>query len=486
MSRKETYIRKVDLMLVLAYLALVLMGWLSIYAATYSEGQEFAITLHQNYGRQIMWVGVCLSVAFFILIVDSKFFTNFSYPIYGVMMFMLLVVLFFGQEVKGAKAWLVIGSIKVQPAEFAKFATALALAKFMSGRTFKFKDLQDKIKMGFILALPIILILLQNDTGSMLAYTSFFLMFYREGMSGWILVSGVSAATLFILALLSPVGLIIGIALLVLMIIINAYLSEAKGYVPKWLIYINWLIIVFVIVWAMLKGIFKLDIIKIEDFHLYLLLGQILFSVFIVLIYRNRLKHIIKRYVFPLVLCITAISYVSAVDFAFRNILKPHQRGRIEVLLGMKEDPNGVGFHGIQSRMTIGSGGGFGKGWLQGTRTAGGYVPEQTTDFIFCTVGEEFGFLGSIIIIGLFIFFLLRIVHVAERQRSAFSRIYGYGVASIFFIHLVINIGMTIGLVPVIGIPLPFFSYGGSSLLAFTILLFIFIKLDSERLFLIR
>jgi len=486
MSRQETYIRKVDWMLVLTYLALVLMGWFSIYAATYQEGQSFTISLYQNYGRQMMWIGICLMIAFFILILDSKFFTNFALPIYVFMMLLLLIVLLFGQEVKGAKAWLVIGSIKLQPAEFAKFATALALAKYMSSRTFKFRDLQDKIKMGLLLGLPILLILLQNDTGSMLAYTAFFLMFYREGMSGWILVVGVSAAVLFILALLVSVEVIVGLTLIVIAIVIANYISDYKRYINKWYIYFNWLIIFSVVAAVAVENLLEYNFTSISNFYLYVLMGQISLSGIVIALLRNRFKWIWKRYLLPLTLSITAIAYVSAVDFAFKNILQPHQRGRIEVLLGMKDDPNGVGFHGIQSRMTIGSGGGFGKGWLQGTRTAGGYVPEQSTDFIFCTIGEEFGFLGSILIIGLFVFFLLRIVHIAERQRSSFSRIYGYGVASIFFIHLVINIGMTIGLVPVIGIPLPFFSYGGSSLLAFTVLLFIFIKLDSERLFLIR
>lgn len=486
MGRKETYIRKLDWVLVITYLLLVAGGWLSIYAATYQEGQEFVVTLSRNYGRQFMWITICLVIAFFILVVDSKFFTNFSFPIWVFTMFLLVAVLVFGQEVKGAKAWLTFGSIKIQPAEFAKFATGLALSKFMSSRTFKMSDTQDRIKLGLILGTPVALILLQNDTGSMLAYTSFFLMFYREGMSSWILITGVMAATFFILALLLPLYLLIGLVLVVILFFNLNFLEERREYLPKGALNIFWGAFILIIIGALLKFFGISDFLTIEHLYIYLLLALAGIIGLFVVYNTTKLRSINQKYILPLVISVAAICYMAVVDFAFNNILKPHQRGRIEVLLGMKQDPDGVGFHGIQSRMTISSGGMWGKGWLQGTRTAGGYVPEQSTDFIFCTIGEEFGFFGSLLVLGLFTFFLLRIVHVAERQRSTFSRVYGYCVASILFIHLVINLGMTMGLVPVIGIPLPFFSYGGSSLMAFTILVFIFIKLDSERLFLLR
>lgn len=483
---KTTYIRQVDWSLIFIYGVLVLFGWLSIYSATYVEGAEFLPTLRNNYGRQLFWIGVCIFVAFIILLIDSKFYTTFSLPIYIFMMLLLAFVLFAGQEVKGAKAWLVIGSIKVQPAEFAKFATNLLLAKFISGRTFKFSSLQDKIVLGIIILIPISFILLQNDTGSMLAYSAFILVLYREGMTPWILILGISSIVLFILALLVPVPIVIGLFLLGLSFFFMNYIHERKDYLSKRFIWIMTIIYVALLFLIIAKVTYGYEPFKTPRLYLYSLSSVIIIIGIAIYINRLKLRYIQQRVLAPLFITIASLIFVASVDFAFNDILQPHQRGRIEVLLGLKEDPSGVGFHGIQSRMTIGSGGFFGKGFLKGTRTHGGFVPEQSTDFVFCTIGEEEGFLGSFVVLGLFIFLLIRIINVAERQRSVFSRVYGYGVASILFIHFVINIGMTIGLVPVIGIPFPFFSYGGSSLLSFTILLFIFIKLDSERFFLLR
>lgn len=482
----QKYIRQVDWTMILLYGALVLMGWLSIYSATYNEELAFAPSLRNNYGRQLFWIGVCIFVALIILVIDSKFYTTFSLPIYGFMMLLLLFVLVAGQEVKGAKAWLVIGSVKVQPAEFAKFATNLMLAKYISGRTFKFGHLQDKIGLGVILLIPISLILLQNDTGSMLSYSAFILVLYREGMTPWVLILGISSIVLFILALLVPVPIVYGIFLVGLSFFFLNYLHERKDQLSTRFVWIVTFLAAALGVLILIRVFNGYQVVQIDHFYQYCMVGLI--AIIGLVVWRNqlKLKYVRQRLVAPLLVTIASLAFIASVDFAFNQILQPHQRGRIEVLLGLKEDPSGVGFHGIQSRMTIGSGGFLGKGFLKGTRTHGGFVPEQSTDFVFCTVGEEEGFIGSFLVIGLFIFLFLRILNVAERQRSVFSRVYGYGVAAILFIHLTINIGMTIGLVPVIGIPLPFFSYGGSSLLSFTILLFIFIKLDSERFFLLR
>jgi rod shape determining protein RodA len=364
----------------------------------------------------LLWIGTSLVLALLIMLTDAKFFNAFAYPIYIGTILLLVIVLFAGKEIAGSKSWFQIGEFRIQPAEFAKFATNLALAHFLSVLDFDSRKRKSQIIPLVILAVPSLLILLQNDTGSALVYAAFSLVLFRQGMPGSILLLGVAIAILAVMTLL-----------------FNQYI-----------------VIVFVAVML------------------------IVFVFFI----RRTWQNIVK----VIGIFIVASVFVLSVDYAFDNVLELHQKTRINVLLGKQIDLKGAGYNVNQSKIAIGSGGFWGKGFLKGTQTKFNFVPEQSTDFIFCTVGEEWGFVGSTVVMLLFLALIVRIIMMAERQRSDFSRIYGYGVASILFFHFFVNVGMTIGLMPVIGIPLPFFSYGGSSLWAFTILLFIFIKMDSNRL----
>lgn len=406
----------IDWTTVILFLALVFLGWLNIYAAVYSEDHKSIFDVSQSYGKQLIWILTAFLLALMILLIDAKFYPAFAFVIYGVCIFWLIEVLILGTEISGSKSWFKIGGFAVQPSEFAKFATNLAIAKYLSTLNIKSRSVRTIFATLILLTIPAILILLQNDTGSALVFFSFVFVLYREGMSGNVLIISLLVIILFFLSLLFNKFIVIGILASVAMVLY-------------------------------------------------------------VFIKRNR------KNIFSLVaLFLLTAGFVYTVDYAFENMLEQHQKTRINVLLNKEVDPKGAGYNVNQSKIAIGSGGFFGKGYLEGTQTKYNFVPEQSTDFIFCTVGEEWGFVGSFVVIGLFMMLFVRILNMAERQRSNFSRIYGYGVASILFFHFVINIGMTIGLVPVIGIPLPFFSYGGSSLWAFTILLFIFIKLDSSRL----
>lgn len=397
------------------YLLLVFMGLFSIYSAVYNPEHPSLFDRSQRYGSQFVWILTALVIALVILMIDMKFFTSFSYLIYGASMLLLVIVLLFGKEIAGSKSWIDIGGFSLQPAEFAKFATNLALARYLSGLHINLKKPKNVIIAATLLIIPLGLILLQNDTGSAIVYVAFILVLYREGFSGNFLILGFVIAVLFVFTLMVGKYLVLGIIAAIT-------------------------VVLFLITQKARKNLFTL------------------FGMFAII-----------------------VAFVFSVDYAFENVLQPHQKTRIEVLLGKKTDVYGAGYNVNQSLIAIGSGGFSGKGFLQGTQTKYKFVPEQSTDFIFCTIGEEWGFIGSTLVIILFMIFLIRLLFVAERQRSAFSRIYGYGVASILFFHLAVNIGMTIGLAPVIGIPLPFFSYGGSSLWAFTVLLFIFIKMDSYR-----
>ena len=416
MRDRKNIFYNIDWITILLYLALVLFGWINIYASVYNEEHNSIFDVSQRYGKQMIWISLSLVLALVILSIDSKFFSTFSYLFYGLTILSLAAVLLIGTTISGSRSWFQIGSFAIQPAEFAKFATCLALARFLTSHNVGLKKLKDIMKALMIITVPAFLILLQHDTGSALVYSAFILVLYREGLSGSILLIGLVAAVLFVMTLLLGTPVIL----------------------------------------AVLGGL-----------------------IFLVLILYKRLKKSIKP-ILGLLVLMAAFTY--SVDYAFENVLEPHQKKRINVLLGLEKDIHGAGYNVNQSKIAIGSGGLSGKGFLKGTQTKYDFVPEQSTDFIFCTVGEEWGFYGSLFVILLFLLLLIRLVQLAERQRSRFSRIYGYGVASILFFHFAINIGMTIGLTPVIGIPLPFFSYGGSSLWAFTILLFIFIRMDASRL----
>jgi rod shape determining protein RodA len=417
---KDAVLQNIDWMLVSLYLILVVMGWFNIYAAVYNEEYKSIFDTSQSYGMQLVWIVTSLFIAFVILVIDGEFFPKFAWVLYGAFILLLIVVIFAGKEVKGSKSWIELGAFRIQPAEFAKFATNLALAKYLSNINIKFEQLSTKLIAAAIFAVPALIIIAQNETGSALVYGSFILVLYREGLSGNILIMGVAMVILFIAALLM------------------------------------------------------------QEWILLTILGVITAGAFFFVRFKMR------NLIIAAGLFVAAAAFVHSVDYTFTNILEPHQKKRINVLLGKEVDPKGAGYNVNQSMIAIGSGGIIGKGYLNGTQTKYNYVPEQSTDFIFCTVGEEWGFVGSLTVLGLFIVLLLRLIYLAERQRSTFSRIYGYGLASIIFIHLAINIGMTIGLAPVVGIPLPFFSYGGSSLWSFTVLTFIFVRLDAYRFEILR
>ena len=468
-SRSNNLLANIDWVSILLYLLLVLIGWLNIYAAVYDENHSSILDISQKYGKQLIWIGAAFVLAFLVLLTDSKFFTTFSMVIYGIMIFLLIAVLFFGTETKGARSWFEVGDFRIQPAEFAKFATNLAIAYIMSRHNFKVMRFSSLLTIGLILALPAGLIILQNDTGSALVYSSFILVLFREGLHGSILLLCFVAAAIFIMALLySPFT--------VLLVIIGGTLIAFYYYRHD--IRELFQIILFIGcgfgLFVLIKWMFNLSI---SDYYMLLIVYVITSITAIYPIYKRKMKNMITLLLISW-LCVGA---APSVNYAFDH-LQPHQQDRINELLGIKVDPKGTGYNVTQSKIAIGSGGLLGKGFLQGTQTKLNFVPEQSTDFIFCTVGEEWGFMGSMIVIALLTAFILRIIKLAERQRSSFSRIYGYGVASILFFHVAVNIGMTIGMAPVIGIPLPFFSYGGSSLWSFTILIFIFLRLDANRL----
>ncbi len=470
MPKRNSLWANIDWITVLIYLALVLLGWINIYSAVYNEEHQSIFDISQRYGKQLIWIGLALLTAFIILLIETNFYLFFSFLIYGSVILLLVLVLFFGQEINNSKSWFVIGEFGFQPAEFGKFATALALAKYMSSFGFRMKRLNSFLIIGAIIFLPAILVILQNDTGSALVYGAFILVLYREGLSGVVLFFVTFVVLLFVFSLLLPelvmLALLAGIALII-------FLATSPGL--KHFLRIATVFVSIAVVFILINHFYETGM-KPE----YLLAGMLLVGGTTVLVYSLRKK--LKNYLIIAMVFAGSVLISFTVDYTFDNILSSYQKARINELLGIESNPLGVGYHVNQSKIAIGSGGFWGKGFLNGTQTKYNFVPEQSTDFIFCTVGEEWGFAGSFFLILLYSFLFVRLVLLAERQRSGFSRIYGYSLAVILFFHFLINIGMTIGLMPVIGIPLPFLSYGGSSLWAFTIFLFIFIRLDASRL----
>ncbi len=470
MPKRNNLWANIDWVTVLIYLVLVFLGWINIYSAVYDAEHHSILDITQRYGKQLIWIGAALLIAFIILLIETNFYVFFSYFIYGGVIILLVVVLFFGTEVNNSKSWFAIGSFAIQPAEFGKFATALALAKYMSSFGFKLQQFKSLLKIGTIILLPAGLIFLQNDTGSALVYFSFILVLYREGLSGVVLFFVTLVALLFVFSLvlseLILFSLLSGLALIVFFVM-NSGMKE----------YFR-VLFIFVITFVILTAInfFAKTGYLLED----LLAGMLFFGGIAVLFYSLNKK--IKNYVLIALVFVGSVMFTLTVEYTFDNLLQPYQQSRINELFGIESDPLGAGYNVNQSKIAIGSGGFWGKGFLNGTQTKFNFVPEQSTDFIFCTVGEEWGFAGTTIVVLLFLILFVRLVFLAERQRSGFSRIYGYSVAVILFFHFMVNIGMTIGMMPVIGIPLPFFSYGGSSLWAFTIFLFIFLRLDASRL----
>lgn len=407
--------RGFDARLIIQYLALVIIGWITIYSTCYTpDGANPIFDFSQAYGKQLMWIGTSFLIATVILLIDSKIIQHYAYYFYVFCLLLMVLVLFVGTEISGAKAWIKIGSFSIQPTEFMKVATALALAKFFNeGKTSSERRYKWLIALGLI-GVPVVVVMLQHDAGSALVFASFVILFYREGLSAELLLVGLIAAFLAVFTL-----------------VLNETYAVA-----------------------------------------------LLTAVFIFFMVKNRTqKKKIRR---NIIVYVISILFCFSVNMIYENVFEPHQKERIDTIFGKTSDPKGADFNLNQSKIAIGSGGMFGKGYLKGTQTKLKFVPEQSTDFIFCAIGEEWGFMGTLVVFGLFIMLIVRILSLAEKQRAPFTRYYGYGIAGIIIVHFFINIGMTIGLVPIIGIPLPFISYGGSSLWSFTTMLFIFIKMNDN------
>lgn len=418
MTRVDNISGNIDWLTVLIFFLIALLGWLNIFAAVYDETVYQSIfDLSLNSGRQLVFIGASVLLITAIMVVDFRFYDTFAYVIFGAVVFLLVVVLLFGREVAGSTSWFEIGSFRLQPSEFSKCATGLALAKFISSSGFRMDRLTDQLMVFAIITLPAGLIVLQGDAGTAMVYSVLVLVLFREGMSPMLLIVGVFSGIIFILTLL------------------------------------------------------------VEE-HLYLYLGILTAATVTIILNRKRIKRIVLIALGAVVIA----GVIRSVDYVISDVLKPHQQNRIKAFINPDSDPLGFGWNVTQSKIAIGSGGPIGKGFLKGTQTKFDFVPEQSTDFIFCTIGEEHGWLGSLITVSLFVALILRVIYIAERQKWRFARVYGYVVACIFFFHFAVNIGMTIGLFPVIGIPLPLFSYGGSSFFGFTLLLFILLKLDAHRM----
>ncbi len=460
--------RSVDYLLLATYFCLMGIGWVMIYAVGYkSEGYShlpIAEFFKTPVGKQIIFIGISLILVGFIMSIDWKFWRTFAYVFYGLGLLGLVAVLLFGKVVNGAKAWFMIGGFGMQPVELAKLGTCLALSNMMSSPNIDFRETRTQMAVGGLLLVPMFLIMLQPDAGSCLVFFSFSIMLYREGLSPVPYIVGLSLIGVFIVGLKYDPNLVIFSLMMLTSALFVVFIAEKR---------LIWIGSMFVVIAAALYAYFS----GLREIGL---ITMLLLTVVFVVVHSRRGRF--KLVVFATAALFTSAAIVYGSNFVFYNVLKKHQQERINVWLNPdKVDPRGAAYNSIHSKMAIGSGGLFGKGLLEGTMTKLNYVPEQSTDFIFCTVGEEHGFIGTAAVIGFFLLFLIRIVQIAERQRSNFSRCYAYGVAGIFFLHFLINIGMTMGLMPIIGIPLPFISAGGSSLLGFTAMLAILLKLDSHR-----
>lgn len=477
-KRKENVWKSIDWITVLLYLVLVTCGWFSICGASYTYGETDLFSFDSRSGKQLVWIGCSMGLGFVLLMLEEKIYEVLAYLFYAAMMLLLLVTPFIARDIKGSLSWISLGPVSLQPAEFAKYATALALAKMMSTYGFTLDKGKNFIRAIFLILLPMILIIMQKETGSALVYAAFFLVLYREGMSGAILFTGVAAVIYFVVGIRfgneflwdTPTSVGRSVVLtLILLFSIGMTWVYGKLWKP-----VKWMLILSITTTA--TGILLSEFIYAFDLT-YLLVSECIvmagYLIYLAIMKRS------KQFALIALFTIGSVAFLYSCNMVF-NKLDDHQRVRIEVLLGMKDDPKGAGYNVNQSKIAIGSGGLHGKGFLNGTQTKLKYVPEQDTDFIFCTVGEEMGFIGSSAILFLFMLFILRLLHLAEKQSHAFGRIYGYCLVSIFLFHLFINVGMVLGLTPVIGIPLPFFSYGGSSLWGFTLLLFTFLRVNAE------
>ncbi len=479
-NKQPGIIRSLDWWTIGIYLSLLIFGWLSVCGASYTYGDTDIFSLSSRSGMQIIWIGTSICLGFVLLMMDDRLYDTFAYVIYGLLVLLLFLTIFNPHSIKGSRSWIVLGPIRLQPAEFAKFATALAISKFMSSYGFTMSNWKHFAAACGIVVLPMLCIIGQSETGSALVYLSFFLMFYREGMPGSILFTGIAMIVYFVVGIKyesvmlwdTPTSSGKFFVLLLVQIfstgMVWVYMRD-NGKAFKMLMVILGTTLGFLL---FSKFVIPFDIVWVQLIVSALLIAYLIF---------NSMTTRFPNYLYIALFSIGSIAFFYSADYVLNDVMQPHQRVRINVLLGLEEDLAGAGYNVHQSEIAIGSGGLQGKGFLNGTQTKLNFVPEQDTDFIFCTVGEEEGFLGSAAVLFLFLALVLRLMHIAERQPFKFGRVYGYCVAGIFLFHVFINVGMVLGLTPVIGIPLPFFSYGGSSLWGFTILLFIFLRIDAGR-----
>lgn len=478
--RRDNILKSVDWLTIAIYLALVVLGWFSVCGASYDYGQTDFFSFASRSGKQMTWIFCSFGLGFVLMMLEDKMYDMMSYIIYALMIILLIVTIFIAPDTKGSRSWLVLGPVSLQPAEFAKFATALAVAKFMSVYGFDIHHWKHFAAVVGIIILPMMLIVLQSETGSALVYTAFFLMLYREGMPGSILFAGVCAVVYFVVGMrFEAVMMNDGVTSSGEFAVLYMAMIFSAGMVYVYCRKMDYLINILLVGMGVSLGayLFSRYIIPFDVnwVMLGLCVSLVIYLIYLAIMERNRI------YSFIALFALCSIAFFYSTDYVFNKVMEPHQQVRIKVVLGMEEDLTGAGYNVNQSKIAIGSGGLYGKGFLNGTQTKLKYVPEQDTDFIYCTVGEEQGFVGSASVLILFMALILRLVHLAERQDTRFGRVYGYSVLSIILFHVFINVGMVLGLTPVIGIPLPFFSYGGSSLWGFTILLFIFLRIDSAR-----
>ena len=479
-DKQPSILKSLDWWTVGIYIALLIFGWISVCGASYTYGDNDIFSLSARSGMQIVWIGTSITLGFVLLMLDNRVYDTFAYVIYAVLLLLLFATIFNPHEIKGSRSWLVLGPLRLQPAEFAKFATALAISKLMSSYGFDIRRWRDFAAACLVVMLPMVFIVAQKETGSALVYMSFFLMFYREGMPGSILFTGVAMVVYFVVGIRygetmiyptsTPLGPFIVLTLVQLFSagMVRIYCKNKHQ---------SWLIIGYSLVATLLAILFgefvlPFNIVYVQIATTVILVGYLLYQA----LYTR-----MRNYFLILMFTIGSVAFFYSASYVLNNVMEPHQRVRINVLLGLDEDLKGAGYNVHQSEIAIGSGGLRGKGFLNGTQTKLKFVPEQDTDFIFCTVGEEEGFLGSAGVLLLFLALIFRLIKMAERQPFRFGRVYGYCVLSVFLFHVFITVGMVLGLTPVIGIPLPFFSYGGSSLWGFTLLLFIFLKIDAAR-----
>ncbi|HBK30568.1 MAG TPA: rod shape-determining protein RodA [Porphyromonadaceae bacterium] len=470
---------KVDMPTIILYLLFLVMGWISIYAASFDlENATSMFDLSSRAGMQLVWIGTSLLLAFALMKIDTGFYETYAFIFYIGGIALLLITLLVAPEINGSRSWLVMGPVRLQPAEFMKFIIALVLAKAFNSYNFRLMKPKNLLLVSSIILLPFILVVLQSETGTALVYLAFIMMLYREGLPGGFLLIGISTIIYFVLGIRFSetfVGSIsLGEFITTLLIIVFAA-GMVRSYLKRR--EVSAIILTIPVVLFLVAFLISLFGVKV-NYGFVALLSLGLTGLYLILLFLRFWK---KPYLYIFLFVVASFAFVESVEYVFYDVLQPHQQTRIKVTLGMEQDLQGSGYHVGQSKIAIGSGGFAGKGFLNGTQTKLKYVPEQDTDFIFCTIGEEQGFIGSSIVLILFVIFILRLIYLAERQRTVFGRVYGYGVASVFLFHLIINIGMVIGIMPVIGIPLPFFSYGGSSLWGFTILLFIFLRIDKSQ-----